>query len=85
MEYVYLLIEDYSIGSERDYYISAYSTLEKAQKQAKKRIKEFKKIGKKIYDVIIEDEYYYTGYCYTGHNIVDNDHTTIYIEEKEVK
>lgn len=80
MEYVYLLIEDYSIGSERDYYISAYSTLEKAREQAKKRIKEFKKIGKKIYDVIIEDEYYYT-----GHNIVDNDHTTIYIEEKEVK
>lgn len=81
MNYVYLVIEDYATDYESGKEIEAYSTLEKAQKRVKEKIKDFKKLDVS-YDVEIEEPYYYEGYE-SGYYI--KNHTSIYIQKMEVE
>lgn len=77
---VYAVIENWSADYENGETVELYNTLEKAQKRVKEKIEDFKKLDVN-YDNEIEEKYYYEGYE-EGYYL--KNHTTIYIEEKEV-
>lgn len=81
MNKVYLVIEEWSADFDGGHDINVFYSQEDAQKFTRKRIEEIKKedFG---YDNELEEDYYYSGYIDGEYA---SNHTSIYIEEKEVK
>ena len=78
MNKVYLVIESWSSNFENSMNINVFKNLTDAQKLAREKIDSIKNASD--YNTELEEDYYYEGY--NDGEYAEN-HTSIYIEEKE--
>lgn len=78
MNKVYLVIESWSSNFENGMNINVFKNLTDAQKLVREKIDSIKNASD--YNTELEEDYYYEGYNDGEYN---ENHTSIYIEEKE--